>query len=656
MLAALNVWIAWRLFGIEYTPHFNSVEGFFIGLDRYLSRHWGDFSWFPLWHCGMPFSDTYVPLLHLVVAAIAAVGRVSAARAYHIATGAAYCLGPVTLYLMALRLGASRGAAFVGGLAYSLFSPSAVLIPEFAKDLGSPLFPRRLQVLLVYGEGAHVTAMTFLALAILALQHAVEQRTGRASALAAGAIALVFLTNVPGTMALALAIFCWLVVQPAGARKAAWRIAALAALFAYGIACFGVPPSSLATVFGNAGRMHSGFSASLKTAPYLLPLTLSAAAGLAWLMTRAGAPLFARFAALYGALTMFFVFTARHPDKFELLPQVGRLHLEMEMGISLLIGWIGWTAYTHTPRWMRPVLLVLCLAPLTIMVRHYRTRARFDLQPVDPATRSEYTSARWLDRNLPGQRVYVMGSTGFWLNAFGESPQVIGCCDQGQAMPVLASIPYLINAGTTPDQTALGISWLEALGASAIVVNGPESTDEYKDIQKPERFEGLLPLLVRARGDSIYSVPQAQGSLAHVLHAGEEAPADAASPAVVRYAAAIEDASRPRADFQWLNGHEARIRATLARGDAVSVQVAYFRGWKATANGAPQTVSPDGIGFILLRPECEGNCEIRLRWTGPWDWWLSLMLSLGSLAGAVLLLRRGSGYGSNSPARGISFL
>jgi hypothetical protein len=37
------------------------VEGYFIAIARYISGHWGDFSWFPLWHCGMPYQDTYVP-------------------------------------------------------------------------------------------------------------------------------------------------------------------------------------------------------------------------------------------------------------------------------------------------------------------------------------------------------------------------------------------------------------------------------------------------------------------------------------------------------------------------------------------------------------------------------------------------------------------
>jgi hypothetical protein len=36
-----------------------------------------------------------------------------------------------------MRLGASRGAAFLAALAHSLFSPSALLMPDVANDIGA---------------------------------------------------------------------------------------------------------------------------------------------------------------------------------------------------------------------------------------------------------------------------------------------------------------------------------------------------------------------------------------------------------------------------------------------------------------------------------------------------------------------------------------
>jgi hypothetical protein len=357
-LTALNLSIAWRLLKVEYTDHFSSVEGYFIAIARYVSSHWGDLSWFPLWHCGMPYADTYVPLLHLVVAATAGLGHISAARAYHGVTGV--------------------------------------------------------------------------------------------------------------------------------------------------------------TQWGN-----------------------------------------------------------------------------------------------------------------------YRWRARLDIQRPDLEKRSEYTSARWLDANLHGGRVYVTGSTAFWLNAFTAAPQLIGCCDQGQSMPVLNEGPYKVNTAVNPAITEEGIDWLRALGVQAVVVNGPTSTDEYKDIRAPQRFDGVLPLLHRENGDSIYLVLPLGSSLAHVVRPEELVPHRArgnfAYADIRKYARATGDAARPAAAFEWRGSGKAVIRANLHPDDLLSVQVAWFPGWKAAVRGVAKPVSPDGMGFIVIQPHCRGDCDIDLAWTGRGDLPLTAAVSLATL-------------------------
>jgi uncharacterized membrane protein len=185
----------------------------------------------------MPYQNTYLPLLHLVVAAVTTLTALPAARAYHVVTAVTYSLGAASLFLMAERLGAGRAAAFLSAVIYSLFSPSALLMTEVARDLGGWFYGRRLQVLTAYGEGPHVTSLAILPLAILALQHALEKRSPRSIGFASIPLAAMFLTNVPGTMALGLAVFCWIAVQPAGRVPRAWWTAAAASGLAYGLAC-----------------------------------------------------------------------------------------------------------------------------------------------------------------------------------------------------------------------------------------------------------------------------------------------------------------------------------------------------------------------------------------------------------------------------------
>ncbi|HLY19714.1 MAG TPA: hypothetical protein VKR61_20950, partial [Bryobacteraceae bacterium] len=49
-------------------------------------------------------------------------------------------------------------------------------------------------------------------------------------------------------------------------------------------------------------------------------------------------------------------------------------------------------------------------------------------------------------------------------------------------------------------------------------------------------------------------------------------------------------------------------------------------------------MSADGIGFILLRPDCDGDCDVTLAWTGPPDLKLCAFISGLALGVAVVLL------------------
>ena len=80
-----------------------------------------------------------------------------------------------------------------------------------------------------------------------------------------------------------------------------------------------------------------------------------------------------------------------------MLPQVGRLHLEMEMGICVLFGLAASALYGRMPHPLRPVLVLLCLALVFAQYRNYRRQSRALISYADPSAHSEYTSARWLD-------------------------------------------------------------------------------------------------------------------------------------------------------------------------------------------------------------------------------------------------------------------
>jgi len=176
----------------------SSVEGVFIALARYMRDHAGDLYWCPLWFGGMPFQNTYPPLLHALVALVSATVRISPALAYHAVTAFFYCLETGHALLASQETHRPHRAELCGRAAVLLVSPSAALLPEIRADIGGLLHARRLQCVVHYGEGPHVASLALIPLAILTLELAFTSRRPIHFFLAVLACMAVVLTNWPG--------------------------------------------------------------------------------------------------------------------------------------------------------------------------------------------------------------------------------------------------------------------------------------------------------------------------------------------------------------------------------------------------------------------------------------------------------------------------
>ncbi|MEI9973076.1 MAG: hypothetical protein WDO73_14075 [Ignavibacteriota bacterium] len=147
------------------------------------------------------------------------------------------------------------------------------------------------------------------------------------------------------------------------------------------------------------------------------------------------------------------------------------------------------------------------------------------------------------------------------------------------------------------------------------MVSGPQSTDEYKDIQVPERFDSMLPVLHRELGDTIYAVPQHSTSLAHVVKPAETVPAEATPYQIYDYSLVIENPLRPPAEFQWIGDGVANIRADLTRTDVSRFRSPGSRDgahmWAADAFRFRPTASASRYftlpARVLARSRCAGQ-------------------------------------------------
>jgi hypothetical protein len=637
-LFLLNAAVVSRLFQTEYLSQTGTGEGATISYARYARDHWPDLGWCPFWYAGLPFRNAYVPGLHLTVAAYSALRRISAAAAFHQVVAFLYSLGPVTLFWMALRFTGSVGWSLGGGLLYSLISPSAFLVPDIRRDLGSLFWAQRLHSMVGYSDNPHVAALTLVPLAILLLDVALERRRPAWYVAAALALAAVPLTNWPGAIGLGMAIAAYaFTLGPGWGRK--WAATAGIAALAYGLAVTWIPPSTIirtqadTQTFEPANRFgpHHLMYLAVVTACTLLLLKLFSAARV---------PRYLRF------FVLFFFYAAapvlgRYWLGVTLLAQPHRFHLEMEMGfiLSLVFGMrpaAGRWRVVRKP--LGAALAVLCV----VQFAQYRSYARRLIRSIDITQTSEYKTARWFDQHMRNSRVMVPGSTSFWFNAFTDTPQLTGCCPQGVLNQTIVIANYGINTDLTAENRAFEntMLWFKALGVHAVAVSGPRSTEVYKPFYHPAKFVGRLPVLWREGDDVIYEVPWRYYSLAHAMETGDlvqRAPAHGVDTApLVPYVEAIERPEAPQLQMRWLNNETIVISGNLEPSQIVSIQVTASTGWHATVDGSPRAVYPDKLGFLTVVPRCSGGCTIRMYYDGGMEMRIARWLNRAAIAGALL--------------------
>jgi hypothetical protein len=663
LLFALNACITPRLFVTAYTIQMGSIEAAFIGLARYASQHWNDMGWFPLWYGGIPYPDSYPPLLHWVVGLGVTVAGVSPGLAYHFVTAVIYSLGPVTLFWMAWRLSGNRACALVAGIGYSLISPTCLLVSQARLDSDGFWGPRRLITLVIWGEGPHAASMCLLPLAIGMLHVAHQKRKPWVWVAAALSIAAVPMTNWLGGMALAICVVSYLFAGLPERRKLVPTLLCTGALgvYAYAIDLPWLSPATIAVIRANAPRVANNFQSDWTQRKFAFAVAAAFLLG-AWAMARCNVPRHTRFAWL-ASLVLASSALGRLWFNLSLLPQPDRYHLEMDMFLwvaavftvwPLLLKWWGrlqpagsFSAPSAQPlsqpsrswfslsflcdlcasalnpplrQWLLPrlpslaIILVLFIACVPI-VKHQRRAARWIARPIDISTTIEYKTAKWLDAHMPGARVFAPGTIGFWLNAFSDAPQLTGGFDNGIRNPTVSDVIFHVYAG---DKQEYMVNLLRAYGCDAMIGGGTDSAEFYHPISHAEKLQGLTALW-RDGGDAVYDIPRRGRSLAHVMRVADQMQRPLARygfSALDPYLAALDNPDYPPAEFRWRAPSAATITAVMNPVQILSVQIAWDKGWNVSVGGRRVHTWADTLGQMVVEPRCSGPCTVELKYDG----------------------------------------
>jgi hypothetical protein len=307
------------------------------------------------------------------------------------------------------------------------------------------------------------------------------------------------------------------------------------------------------------------------------------------------------------------------------IPQPARYTAEMELAMGMLLSTLIAAVWARLPRKIGTAVAAFLVSVAAEHIGPFVSFTRQSTRAVDITQTIEYRIARWVDATIPGQRVMLPGSIAQWFNAFSETPQLSGTSfsttpnwNEQDAMKIILTALH-------PSETDEAILWLKAFGVQAVTAVGLNTPEFWKGVSST-KFDYALPVLWRQQDTTIYRVPQRSASLAHVIPVGSAGD-------LRRYVAALDDASLPLPEFRWLSCRRATIQASAVPGQVISLQTCYHPGWHATANGRPAQTRRDGLGFLLIEPECNGPCRIDLSYVGGTEYLACHILSLVALLG-----------------------
>jgi hypothetical protein len=592
------------LFRIDYLDNWMSIEGTFISNARYIRDHWPHPSWHALWYCGTRFDYTYAPGTPYAAAMASMLFHVDPAHGYHIYIAFMYCLGISGIYYL-VRVGTgSRGCAWLAACGEALLSPIFAFLQQYRQD-SLNWTPERLNVLVKWGEGPHMCALSFipfaLAFSILAFRGARRWTIAAASV----CYALVVLNDLYG--ALALAIFFPLLVWSEGVANGIhfpWRRAAGIVLLTTGLCAWWLTPSFLLLTKRNLKLVAlpgNWWSAIVGSCVVLVFAAVSWRAG-----RKRKASVWTIF--ISGLLLFFAVNVLGHLwFGFRIIGEPIRFIPELDIALILVIVecirriWLN-------KKWAAVAVTALCFAfSLNYLSNPW---AGFRADP-DYRRRVEYRITEWIALNLPGSRVFSFGSIGYWYTAWRDLPDATGGSDQGMQMLMPALARFQIRNG---DKKERDIAMLQSLGVDALVMNEANSQEIYHEPKFPRGFMGVLPVIYDRDGDIIYRVPRRPG-LARVVDEQRisrlsEIPWSNEDGDQLRAYADTLEAIDTAAAYQRPGIHEIQISAVTAPNQSVLVQESFDPGWRAWVDDKPAKIESDIMGFMRVRTD-PGSHRIR---------------------------------------------
>ncbi len=646
VIAALTALLILPMFTAVYYDNWGAIDSTFIAHARFLIENWPHPSWQPLWYGGTRFDYIYPPALPYGTAALSMLLGIPVAQAYHLFTALLYTVGIVGVYALVRIWSKSRWMAWAAAVATALASPAFLMIQEICVDAAGRYYaPQRLNVLVQWGEGPHISSLSLIPLALAASYWALEKWSRAGVAAAALLCALVVSNNFYGSVSLVIfyTLLVWSLWLARPSKRLLMWAAGIGAL-AYGLTAVWLVPSYFRVTLENLASVGATTKpGDLAAGAIVAAAFLGASARLGWgRPERSYAVFVAGGAAAIGTLVL-----ATYWFDMNILSSVGRLVPELDLAFTLLTLELARRGARRlapglvASKWSGPATVAAMTAVL-LLAPYPRNAWRIYAQDPNPEQRIEYRMTEWIAENLPGSRLYVDGSLRFWYNVWRDLPQINGGSDQGRLNQETVTQYWNLRMSEYPES---GVLWMQAFGVDAIVIHDDRSEQVYRNFDFPEKFEGVLPKIFdNAAGERIYRVPRRFPDLVRVVR---KADIEALRPmegedleVLATYVRAIEEGPDSRADLVWQGPSNFEITATVGPDELLLAQISHDRAWRATVDDERVPVRRDILGQTLIEVP-PGRSTVRVRFRTPYENRLGGGLTILSLLAMAGLLATG---------------
>ena len=641
-------------FGGNWTQHLASIEVSYITMAKWIVANWPNVTWQPDWYFGFPFHLFYTPLLPILEVILHLILRIEVGNAYRLITGFTYIAAPVSVFFLGWYISRYKIGGIISGFSYSIL-PSVF---DFTSDFGvrgdkltDVLEPRRYTNLVRWGEGPHIFGLMFLPLAMLFFVKAVRDGKFKNFVFSAVFTTLVALSN--AMVLYAMIIFYLLagisLVMEHGSSpiEIIKRIVKLFIL-SLGMSAFWYNISFVTNFFGEGGGAVNNWLAMgiwgilLFTGGIVLLFTL-----LNKLTFKIDGfnLIFPWFLAMFAIV---FVYYASGESKLEYAPQALRLNLEVDMGLSLLLGIIG--AFLFAKLWqMRGslkftaksaavFLSIAVIAPLLLMVKTNYVKMQPFTAPLESLGKrledtAEYRVSKYLEKSTEANtRVVAPGNYGFYLNYFTNVSQLRGALFQASTHSWPDHIYYQLTNG---GDAQISLAWLKIGNISRLIYTTAASGEIYKDYKAPmSKFESVLSRQYEEKGDVYFNVPLKDSGPAKIVDPGQMKSLNVPENAIDEkpiydYLEWMEANSSKNLKFEKINNDNYKISGEVQEGEAILVQQTYSPGWRAqSANGDNHfKIKKDSLGFLIIEPKRGGDLEINLKHGISWQVWSGWLVS-----------------------------